>query len=680
MREKTTLARKQIARALVGLLVLAALESLIYWTGGPKLSPMYPLVYVWIAFLAGIVHPSAAVGSGVLAIGWEIALRHALGEELSSLPAIIAHGGFMVLFTALFSFLLLAETRHANKKADDAVRDALERVEQDARDFRLIGSSLGPESSKIDDPEEANKRRQVGSVRAIRESLLDVLEVARLAVKADTAMLFVRSGDGAKLKLKECVASGAERSIVERPIPATEGALGAVVKTRRSVNLRPKNGGRHLGYRVKSDIGSFLGVPVLDQGHLTGVLAVDRAALEAFGEADEELLEAIAREAQRAMESERIFVAMDRVKYEQERLYEAFQLLNDALSVDVFAEKLLEATSRIKKLDFSCVTLFDEEKEEHSIVGLRAESERIEKALRGASFLHKQGGLVAMALKNGHPLPYLPLSEQPDRQELLLFGNLETPPLESVKVFPLLEHGRALGALVIGSTVPGAELSREEERMIDVITAHAAITLANARMYKKMEMMATTDGLTGLTNHRRFKELLGEALARASRFDRNVSVVMVDADHFKTINDTYGHPVGDVVLKRIAGLLQAEARRTDVVARYGGEEFVVILDETDPKGAEMVAERIRERIEHEVIQGDFGRVRVTASLGLATWPQHADSMEDLLERADQALYEAKRKGRNRVIVCRGARCADPERPAIGLSDRARESSPPQVRN
>jgi diguanylate cyclase (GGDEF)-like protein len=542
----------------------------------------------------------------------------------------------------------------------------------------LIGSSLGPESSKIDDVEEVNKRRQVGSVRAIRDSALDVLEIVRLAAKADTAMLFMLSDDGSKLKLKECVATGAERSIIERPIPSHEGALGAVVKTRRSVNLRPKDGGRHLGYRTKSDVGSFLGVPVLDQGHLAGVLAVDRAENAAFTEADEELLVAVAREAQRAMESERIFVAMDRVKYEQERLYEAFQLLNEALTVDVFAERLLEATSRIKRLDFSCVTLFDEDKDEHSIVGLRTSSDKIEKALRGQSFLHKEGGLVAMALKNGHPLPYLPLSEQPDRQELVLFGKLEAPPLQSVKVFPLVEHNRtkqALGALVIGSTEAGCELSREEERMIDVITTHAAITLANARMYKKMEMMATTDGLTGLVNHRRFKELLNEALARATRFQRNVSVLMVDADHFKTINDTYGHPVGDVVLKRIASLLQLEARRTDVVARYGGEEFVVILDETDQGGAEMVAERIRERIEREIIQGDFGRVRVTASLGLATWPEHAESMEDLLERADQALYEAKKKGRNRVVACR---LATRGTPAIGLGDRA--SSPPQVRN
>src|SRR5262249_4041952 len=162
--------------------------------------------------------------------------------------------------------------------------------------------------------------------------------------------------------------------------------------------------------------------------------------------------------------------------------------------------------------------------------------------------------------KNGHPLPYVPLAAQSVKSKLQIFApKISVPELASVKVFPLFDRGNPLGALVIGSALPGRELSREEERMLETVTVHASRTLANAQMFQRMEMMATTDGLTGLVNHRRFKELLGEALARAKRFDRQVSVLMVDADHFKTINDTYGHPVGDLVLKRIARILEKEA-------------------------------------------------------------------------------------------------------------------------
>lgn len=679
-------------RPLIGPAVLLLIEGAIALTGGPKSSPIHPLIYVWSAVAGGLFSPAAALFTQAAAALFEIALYWRGGEAALPISTLIAHLGFMALFASLFAFLLSNEVRAIRRSGQRALKEALDRVEQDAHDFRLIGSTLGPQSRSQRSAGEATRTRQVGSVRAIRESLIDVLEVARLATSADTVMLFVLSDDGGKLKLKECVAIGGERSIIERPIPASAGALGAVVKTRRSVNLLPREGGKHLGYRTRAEIGSFLGVPVLDLDslpgaeRLAGVLAVDRARAEPFSERDEELLEAISREAERAIESERIFVAMDRVKYEQERLYDAFALLNEALSIEAFAERLVEATSRIKKLDFAAVTLFAEEKHAHSIVLVRSTDQRLKKELEGRTFADAKGGLVAMALKNGHPLPYVPLSQQPDRSKVRIFGESVEPELESVKVFPLSEHGRPLGALVVGSSIGKEELTREEERMIEVVTAHAAITFANARMYAKMELMATTDGLTGLVNHRRLKELLEEALARATRFERSVSVLMVDADHFKTINDTYGHPVGDVVLRRIASLLQAEARRTDVVARYGGEEFVVILDESDESGALMVAERMRERIEREVVQGDFGRVRVTASLGLATW-RHGpragkkgsagpEGSGELLERADQALYEAKRKGRNQVIVSSVAHCASPGRPAIPVEEQAPTSSPP----
>lgn len=659
--------RPKYAEAAIGPCALAAIHAAIAATGGLAGSAIHPLVYVLLALTSALLPLWPAVSTALLAIGFEIAVHLVQGPAVLPITTLVAHLGLMALFSAMFAALLGAEAFAIKKKGEDEVREVLDRVEQDARDFRLISSALTQEpreSSGTRDPSEILKARKVSSVRAIRESLVDVLEVARLSVKADAAMLFLLNEEGTKLKLKECSSGEAERSIVEKPIPASEGALGAVVKTRRSVNLCPREGGRGLGYRTRSDVGSFLGVPVLDQGHLAGVLAVDRTNTEAFGDAEEELLDAMAREAQRAIESERIFADMDRVKYEQERLYEAFALLNEALSLEAFSQRLLEATQRIKKLDFACVTLFDEEKELHTIVGALGKEE-----LRGASFANKEGGLVAMALKNGHRLPYVPLSEQADRASLELFGKLKHPDLKSVKVFPMAERGKPLGTLVLGSVEKENDLSREEERMIDVVSSHAAITLANARMYAKMEEMATRDGLTGLVNRRRFNELLDEAFARATRFERKISVMMVDADHFKSVNDTYGHPVGDLVLKRIASLLQGEARRTDVVARYGGEEFVVILDETDLEGARQVAERVREKIEAEQIRGDFGRIKVTASLGIACWPDHATTPEELLERADQALYEAKKKGRNRVVLS-AARCASPDRAAIRREERA----------
>ncbi len=622
-----------------------SLLSLVYALVLPAGPSLYPLVYLYCAVAASSFAASGALLTGALVAAFEAALFLRGATTASQLAS---HLAFSALFASLFAALLRRQIRSIEESRTRAVGEALERIDQDARDFRLIGSALGPESRNRQ-PEQIARARQVGSVRAIRESMVDVLEVARLAVDADEAMIFMLDADGERLRLKECVAREPGPAVERgeaRSEPMSEGALCAVIKTGRPVYMRPRAGGKGLGYRVRREVKSFLGVPIERDGRTAGVLCVDREVSEDFVDRDEQVLSAVAREAERAMESERIFAEMDKVKYEQERFYEAFSLLNEALTVDVFAGALIEAVSRIKPVDFLVVSMFDRQKQEHTIVAARGAEK-----LAGASYRSRAGGLVATALKNGHPLPYVPLSAQSAKSKLQLFSpKLSVPDLASVKVFPLLDRGQPLGALVVGSTVGGRELSREEERMLETVSVHAARTLANAQMFQRMEMMATTDGLTGLVNHRRFKELLGEALARAKRFSRKVSVLMVDADHFKTVNDTYGHPVGDLVLQRIAKILQTEARRTDVVARYGGEEFVVVLDETDLRGARSVAERIRERIEGEPIQGEFGRVRVTASLGLSAWPEHAESMEDLLERADQALYEAKKNGRNRVEV------------------------------
>ncbi len=628
-------------RWIAGPLALVPVYALVHATGG-----VYrPLVYIYIAIAASMFATWRAIMTGVALIAIEVLLfqqGHGKPSELA------AHLSFAALFAALFATVLRKQMRSIEESRTRAVGEALEQIEQDARDFRLIGSTLGPESRNRQ-PTEVAQARQVGSVRAIRESMLDVLEVARLAVDADDAMIFMLDEDGERLRLKECVGKEAEPSVIDRPVGANEGALGAVIKTGRAVYMKPRAGGKGLGYKVRRDVNSFLGVPIQREGRTSGVLCVDRERSDDFEDRDEAVLAAVSREAERAMESERIFAEMDKVKYEQERFYEAFSLLNEALTVELFAGALIEAVSRIKPVEFIVVTMFDKEKTEHTIVAARGAEK-----LAGQKFKSRAGGLVVTALKNGHPLPYVPLSAQSAKSKLQIFSaKIAVPELCSVKVFPLFDRGLALGSLVVGSTLPNRDLSREEERMLETVTVHASRTLANAQMFQRMEMMATTDGLTGLFNRRRFTELLEEALARAKRFSRQVSVLMVDADHFKSVNDTYGHPVGDIVLTRIAGILMKEARRTDVVARYGGEEFVVVLDETDVRGARSVAERIREKIERELIQGEFGRVRVTASLGLATWPEHADSMEDLLERADQALYEAKKNGRNRVEVYGG---------------------------
>jgi len=161
--------------------------------------------------------------------------------------------------------------------------------------------------------------------------------------------------------------------------------------------------------------------------------------------------------------------------------------------------------------------------------------------------------------------------------------------------------------------------------------------------------MSKTDGLTGLFNHRYFQEQLDSEIRRTARNNAPLSVILTDIDFFKKVNDTYGHPAGDAVLRSVADIIRSRIRETDIAARYGGEEFAVILTNTDSIGAKRFAEELRLAIQKEPFNVDGQEIMVTLSLGIASIPAEASSKEELIDRADQSLYFAKEHGRNRAV-------------------------------
>ena len=164
--------------------------------------------------------------------------------------------------------------------------------------------------------------------------------------------------------------------------------------------------------------------------------------------------------------------------------------------------------------------------------------------------------------------------------------------------------------------------------------------------------MATTDGLTGLFNKRAMLDSAAQKIAASARFDRKLAVLMADIDHFKKVNDTYGHDVGDVVIRGLADILRRQKRTTDIVARFGGEEFVTLCEQTDEKGAMLLAERIREELGRTTFRTPQGALTVTCSIGVAIFPEAGRDWEALFRAADEALYVSKRSGRNRCTAWR----------------------------
>ena len=219
------------------------------------------------------------------------------------------------------------------------------------------------------------------------------------------------------------------------------------------------------------------------------------------------------------------------------------------------------------------------------------------------------------------------------------------PNSRPVAAVPVIYRERTMGVLMVSSDDPQRVWQENEILLMRTVADQVAVAVNHARLFQQMQQQALTDGLTGCFNRRFFEIQLERDLHLATRMRQPVSLIMLDVDRFKRVNDTHGHDAGDVALRIIAGALREEVRGVDTAARYGGEEFAVILPQAGMEGALLVAERLRARIETTEIAG-LGRI--TASFGVATFPLHATSRELLVTTADRALYQAKRTGRNRV--------------------------------
>lgn len=216
-------------------------------------------------------------------------------------------------------------------------------------------------------------------------------------------------------------------------------------------------------------------------------------------------------------------------------------------------------------------------------------------------------------------------------------------------ILPMTMNGQVVGFLVAENQNPGA-FHEDQLRLSLALVHQASVALENARLFDKVEKLSRTDPLTGTRNRRGFEEEARRNLELALRYEQPLSVLMLDIDYFKKVNDTYGHPVGDIVLVRISETARKFIRGGDLLTRLGGEEFCLLLPQTSPENAFKFGERLREHIaglEFEAADSTFG---VTVSIGVTGLLHGGDTLEKMLERSDQALYKAKLTGRDRVVL------------------------------
>ena len=224
------------------------------------------------------------------------------------------------------------------------------------------------------------------------------------------------------------------------------------------------------------------------------------------------------------------------------------------------------------------------------------------------------------------------------------FRDAERDKVRSMICVPMMIKDMAIGVMNIVNRREG-RFNEEDLQTALTIANQSAVVIEKARLYN----LATIDGLTGLVVRRHFQAKIEEEYRRARRYSKPLAYLMTDIDHFKKFNDTYGHQTGDMVLREVARIVRDTVRDTDIAARYGGEEFAVILPETEPEGAMLLAERLRQKVESAVFSGPTGDLKVTISVGVCTMPvNQPESATEMIKMADEALYVCKRNGRNRV--------------------------------
>jgi diguanylate cyclase (GGDEF)-like protein len=193
-------------------------------------------------------------------------------------------------------------------------------------------------------------------------------------------------------------------------------------------------------------------------------------------------------------------------------------------------------------------------------------------------------------------------------------------------------------------------LKAAREELLNFTSELVRKLLEQRKLIENLKRRAAHDGLTELLNYQSFQELLEKELYRAKRYGSDLCVILADIDHFKVVNDTYGHPAGDAVLKGVAACMEGALRQSDVITRYGGEEFGIIMPETAIKDAFVVTERLRRTVEALKIEYEGETISVTLSFGIASMDSEDVGKENLVRSADAALYEAKRNGRNQVCI------------------------------
>ncbi|MBI5015698.1 MAG: diguanylate cyclase [Deltaproteobacteria bacterium] len=604
-----------VERVEVGLLAMLAVSTAVQLTSFGRPSFAYGVLVVALAGsvpLPGLLAlPLATVFVPPSGPGWVPAL-------LERLPNLL----WLELLAVTCGAVLAVERRRSRR-----LQLALEKLRLDAEHLSARAVGCGSEKK--------------GDLSRLDDVLYPYLQEVKENAGAHGAVLALKTPRG-ELYVREMVSDS--HSIREEGVLSLDGtAFHWILKNKKELRIgRLSDPGRLGYYRGNVSVRSFLGVPLLEGDEVEGVLAVDSLREDAFSEAQVTMLRVASHQVSTILSQIRTLEQVKREARDFKSLHEFSKRLGGCASHGELLDLVLTTIQERVQPDFSASALLDGD----GTLSIEALGSEQWAQLRGERFSPEEG-LAGWVLTSRQYLHYGDIRGHSRRP--LFAGSLKVPEFPSVLIHPLEAHGETLGVLCLGSSSRRA-FDPSAVAFCDILAQQTAQAILQLQSLEQLRHLAATDGLTGLANRRILLDRLAEEVRRCRRYEHPLALLVLDVDHFKKINDRFGHPGGDEVLRAVAKSLRDFARDTDLVARHGGEEFALLLPSTDEPGAGAVAERIRVGIEGLKVPWEGKPIAVRVSIGVSVLEGEKDTADTLMARADQALYAAKETGRNRVIT------------------------------
>lgn len=490
----------------------------------------------------------------------------------------------------------------------------------------------------------ARVTRKINSGIGLRATLELILDGGLEVLGGDFGMVALKDRRG---RLVASACRNSPPGLLGRVFRKDEGLVNVAVAQRQTVRVSDyASFSGAIPEVVAEGLSAVAATPLLSGPDCIGALTFgNRRSGAAYTPEDCEFLEMLGKQLSVVVGNAHLLDEVQRRADYLSTLNEISMSLTSVLERDALFEKIYREVCRIIPVDAFFVAIFHAGSREIEMAFLMDQGVRSPSTRFGM-----ESGPTAKVITSGQPILFNRQEDEMMDGERRLGHNVDEV-TASVIIVPMRVGAHVVGAVSAQSYTMNA-YGEEERDLLMTIASSAAIALENARLYQSARELSLTDDLTGLGNYRYFCDLLDKEIERAIRHSTPLTLVMLDSDHLKYINDKYGHAIGDTHLIHLADTMRAVARKSDILARYAGDEFMIILPNTAGADGLVLAERLRAEMERTPLMVDGTPVTATISLGVASMPQSGGSVDALVRAADAAMYEAKRQGKNRVMEAR----------------------------